>query len=311
MKQLSREALERARQFLVTQARPLERAWFEHRFEAATVDGVLAELARFQNEDGGFGQSLEPDVRTPGSSALATGIGLRMLRELGCPPEHPLVRQAVAYLIARFDDEAQVWRVVPSDTNSYPHAPWWHDEGGSLARLFDDFRIIPRALILGSLHHFSALVPANWLDGVTEKTVRYVEMVEVLGAGGGSDLEYVISLAETKGLPQYDAARLKTRIQAAVPAAVVRDPAKWGSYCVTPLRIAPSPKSLGADLIQDELQMHLDYQIAHQTPEGTWDPTWSWGDSYPEAWEQARLEWRSHLTLETLTALRAFGRIEA
>ena len=106
MKQLGQEALGRACQFLVTQARPLERALFEHRFEGATVDGALAELARFQNEDGGYGQALEPDLRTPSSSALATGIGLRMLRELRCPVDHPMVRKAVAYLIATYDDEA-------------------------------------------------------------------------------------------------------------------------------------------------------------------------------------------------------------
>ena len=52
MKQLGQEALGRACQFLVMQARPLKRALFEHRFEGATVNGVLAELARFQNEDG-------------------------------------------------------------------------------------------------------------------------------------------------------------------------------------------------------------------------------------------------------------------
>ncbi len=56
--------------------------------------------------------------------------------------------------------------------------------------------------------------------------------------------------------------------------------------------------------------MHLDYQIMHQTPEGPWDPDWSWGGSYPESWKQAKQEWRGQRTLETLTALRAFGRIE-
>ena len=311
MKQLSREAFGRACQFLVKQARPLERALFEHRFEGATVDGALAELARFQNEDGGFGQALEADLRTPSSSALTTGIGLRMLKELGCPADHPMVNKAVAYLIATFDKETQIWRVAPSDTNLYPHAPWWHDEDGSLARLFDGFRIIPRAQIVGLLHHYSTLVPAGWLDEVTEETVRYIETVEVLGEGGGSDLEYAISLAEIRNLPQRYTTRIKARVQEAIPAAVVRDSTKWDSYCITPLRVVSSPQSFGADLILDELQMHLDYQIAHQTPEGTWDPTWSWGDSYPEVWEQAKLEWRGHLTLEAVTQLRAFGRNEA
>ncbi|MCP4540362.1 MAG: hypothetical protein GY832_24760 [Chloroflexi bacterium] len=311
MKHLNREALERAREFLVTQARPLERALFEHRFEGATVDGALAELARFQNQDGGFGQALESDLRTPSSSALATAIGLRMLRELGCPADHQMVRNTVAYLITTYDDDAHVWRVVPPDTNAFPHAPWWHDEDGSLTRLFSGFQIIPRALILGSLHHYSTLVPAAWLDEVTEETVKYIETVEVLGGGGGSDLEYAIYLAKAQNLLQHYATRLKARIQKAIPAVVVRDLTQWDTYCITPLRAVPSPQTFGADLISDELQMHLDYQITHQTPEGTWDPPWSWGGNYPEVWAQAKLEWRGLLTLETLTQLDAFGRIEA
>jgi hypothetical protein len=311
MKQLSREAFARARQFLMTQSRPLERALFGHRFEGAGVEGVLDELARFQNEDGGFGRALEPDLRTPSSSALATGIGLRMLRELECLANHAMVRKAVTYLTTAYDDEVQGWRAVSSDTNSFPHAPWWHDEDGSLAQLFDRFRIIPRALIVGSLHHFSTLVRPGWLGEVTEETVRYIEMVEGLGVGGGSDLQYAISLAEAKNLPQHYAKRLEARIREAIPTVVVRDSTQWDSYCITPLRIVPSPQSLGADLIHDELQRHLDYQITGQTPEGSWDPVWSWGGTFPEVWAKAELEWRGHLTLETLTQLKAFARTEA
>ena len=44
MKQLSHEAFERARRFLVMQARPLERALFEHWFEEAAVDDLLEEI---------------------------------------------------------------------------------------------------------------------------------------------------------------------------------------------------------------------------------------------------------------------------
>lgn len=309
MKQLVRGAFERARQFLMAQARPLERALFEYRFEGATAGSVLAKLVRFQNEDGGFGRALEPDLRTPSSSALATGIALRTLRELDCPADHPMVDRAVAYLLATYDEEARVWPVTPADTKRYPHAPWWHDEDGRLAQLFDGFRVIPRALIVGSLHHYAPLVPAGWLDELTEETAGYIEAVEVLGEGGGSDLEYATSLAEAQNLPRPYATRLETRIREAIPQVVVRDPARWDTYCITPLRAVPSPHALGADLIPEALQRHLDYQIAAQTPAGTWDPTWSWGEAYPAAWAQARREWQGHLTLETLTQLEAFGRI--
>ena len=200
---------------------------------------MLIELAHFQNEDGGFGHALEPDLRTPDSSALATAIGVQLLRDLECQPDHPMVSKAVGYLIRTFDEKARIWRVAPPSTNDHPHAPWWHDEDGSLGRVFDGFRIIPRALITGLLQHYSTLVPAGWLDGITEETVRYIETVEILGDGGGSDLEYAINLAESENLPGNYAARLKTRIRKAIPEVVCRDPDQWNSYCITPLRVAP------------------------------------------------------------------------
>ena len=310
MKQLSLESFNQARHFLKTQARPLDRALFEHRFEGAPTGTVLSELAPFQNPDGGFGQALEPDLRSPSSSALATGIGLRLLKELGCSSDHPMVHRAVGYLLTTFDPQRHVWRVAPDDVNEYPHAGWWHDEEGGLARTFDGFRVIPRAELVGLLHHYASLVPAAWLADLTERTVADVETIETLGTGGGDTLVYALSLAETQELPGPLQERLSARIRSVVPQAVSRDPGEWGTYCITPLKVAPSPASIVADLLGDALQMHLDYQIDQQTPAGTWDPVWSWGDAYPLAWEEARREWRGHLTLETLTSLRAFGRLK-
>jgi len=76
MQGLSFKQLARARGFLLTEARPLDGALFKHRFEAEPAAQVLAELGRYQNADGGFGQALEPDLRTTSSSPLCTGIGL-------------------------------------------------------------------------------------------------------------------------------------------------------------------------------------------------------------------------------------------
>ena len=311
MKRLSCGAFDRARQFLKTQARPLDRAMFEHRFEGGSAERVLGELARFQNDDGGFGQALEPDLRTPSSSALATGIGLRILKEVHCPADHPMAHRAVEFLLATFDHQAGVWRVAPPDTNAHPHAPWWHDEDGSLARTFDGFWVIPRAEIVGLLHHFASLVPPDWLADVTERTVADLESAGTEDLGGGGDaLRYALNLAETEALPEAFKRRLVPRLCAVAPAVVSRDPQEWGSYCAAPLKVVSSPQSVIADILWDDLQVNLDYEIDRQTPEGTWDPNWTWGDLYPEAWEQARHEWRGHLTLETLTTLHAFGRIE-
>ncbi|MDD1772306.1 MAG: hypothetical protein LUQ09_05235 [Methanomassiliicoccales archaeon] len=271
---------------------------------------VLTALNAFQNPDGGFGRALEMDMRSPSSSALATAIGLHTLCDLDRPAEEPMVRRAVAYLLATYQEGAGVWRVAPLDVNSYPHAPWWHDQEGSLERTFDGFRIIPRALVLAGLHHYSSLVPVDLLDRMTEETVECIESEKDLGSGGGSDLEYVIALAETRGLPERWRGRLESRVREVVPVAVVGDPERWNTYCLSPLRIIDTPETLGAELIADKVQIHLNHQIENQSEEGTWDPVWSWAGAYPDDWARARLEWRGHLTLRTLMQLRAFRRME-
>lgn len=318
MNMLSPEAFERARRFLQTEARAIDRALFEFRFEgaaadaaaSAAADAVAGALAAYRNAGGGFGRALEADVRTPASSALATGIGLDVLKEIGWPAGHRLVKHAVQYLVNSLDPEDHVWRVVPPEANDHPHAPWWHDEDGSLARTFDHFLIIPRAQLVGLLHHFSTDVPAQWLEDLTERTVVDVETIDQLGTGGGDDLAYALSLAEEEVLPERYRERLLGRLRAEVPRAVSRDPAQWDTYCIHPLKVVHSPTSPVIDLIEDAVQADLDYQIGRQTPEGSWDPVWTWRGAYPEAWEQTRQEWRGHLTLRTLTILRAFGRIE-
>ncbi|MFW6082954.1 MAG: hypothetical protein ACOC8C_02760, partial [Chloroflexota bacterium] len=91
---------------------------------------------------------------------------------------------------------------------------------------------------------------------------------------------------------------------------VCRDQSRWSTYCATPLKIAPSPDSAVADELRSDLERHLDYTIDHQDPAGGWWPTWTWGGCYPEAWEEARREWRGEITLSTLTSLLRFGRID-
>jgi hypothetical protein len=164
---------------------------------------------------------------------------------------------------------------------------------------------------VGLLHHYGEIVPNEWLTAVTEDTVHTIETLQDDAFGGGGDtLRYALELAETDVLPHQFNDRLVPRLRRLADAIVCRDPEAWKGYCPKPLKIAPTPDCALVDILWNDLQRHLDYKIDHQTPEGTWEPTWTWGDFYPEVWEQAKREWRGHLTLETLTSLRAFGRIK-
>jgi hypothetical protein len=50
--------------------------------------------------------------------------------------------------------------------------------------------------------------------------------------------------------------------------------------------------------------------VRAQTTDGSWAPTWSWADEFPDVWPVARREWQGVLTLDALRTLRAFGRLE-
>lgn len=66
------ERYDLARNFPKNHARKLDLALSEHEFESGTMDAVLKELKKYQNDDGGFGNALEPDLRCihKGSSFL-------------------------------------------------------------------------------------------------------------------------------------------------------------------------------------------------------------------------------------------------
>lgn len=309
MRKLTTDRFQQAVAFLKTSARSLERAQYCWHFEDGPEEVVVAELARFHNSDGGFGHALEPDVRTPTSSALATGNALRLLVELDCPEGEELILAAIDYLLETLDRTTLTWHVVPHDANDFPHAPWWHDEDGSLANTFHDFLIVPRVLILGSLHTYAALVSRKLLEQLTYSAIEEITERPVLGTGGGSDLKYAAYLAAAPGLPQASRDLLTERVTSAVPQVVVTDSSRWSDYCLTPLRAAPRATSLGAPAIRDALDAHLDWSIEHQSANGAWDPTWSWFGDYPEMWPKAKQEWQGILTLNMLLSLRSFGRL--
>ena len=76
---------------------------------------------------------------------------------------------------------------------------------------------------------------------------------------------------------------------------------------------APTPAELWAACLEDpsrllECERHV--RLTRDDP-ALADRLDDLSGAYPESWAQALLDWRGLLTLETLTQLRAFGRIEA
>lgn len=297
---LDRAAFLRARDFIASYARPLEQALFALHFENGSTDLVLAALGEFQNENGGFGNALEPDIRLPSSSAIATSEAFEVLRQLDVSRGGDLRERAVRYVLESYDALRPGWPDVPPSVNEHPHAPWWQRSDPSSSGP-EGVWGNPDADLIGALHDHAGSVPASQLAEMTQLALQRLEAAEQI--------------------PPY-VARCYLRLARAAPSArrriesrLCRDAgaimAQIDGSSLQPFWLAEAPEDAFAKAVEPAVASNLDAEIARQSPDGAWRPPWSWFGNYPEVWEIAEVEWAGILTLVTLRSLRAWGRLDA
>ena len=307
MKKLTQAAFRRATSFIETQGRSLEQQLLPYHFGSGSKEAVLAALAAYQNEDGGFGQGLEPDVRTPASSAVATQQAFQILRTIGASSEEQVVRRAVEYLLKSYDAGRGVWPIVPPEVEDAPHAPWWTYVDTD--KNFGGFLANPRAALVGFLNDYAALVYPDFLAQVTTVTLTCLETAP--DKMEMHDLLCYVTLAETEHLPQIQKERLQAKLRQVTPHSVEMNPDNWGGYGLLPLGVISTPDHfLAATIPNEAIQANLDLLIDSQQPDGAWAPSWNWAFVNEAAWQAAELGWKSQITLTNLKLLHAFGRIE-
>ncbi|MBW2414255.1 MAG: hypothetical protein JRG76_07075 [Deltaproteobacteria bacterium] len=305
MRILDSKAFDRARRFMLARGRPLDRALFLFRFEAGPAEDVRRALSAYRNDDGGFGDGLEPDFQLPASSPMATSHAFHALREIGAGDDDALVAGAIRYLLEQVDPSREGWRDVPPEVNDFPHAPWWNrDASGTADPNFEWGN--PDADIVAALHEHAALVPPDLLDDMTRTAL------ERLASTPAPCPRYlaVCYLRLADAAPAAVRATIVSRLRADARSILDLDATALDAGEMQSWWLAGSPDSPLADLLQPELDANLDREIARQHADGYWEPRWTWGGAYPEGWARARSELLGSESLRTLLALRAWGRIE-
>lgn len=302
MEKLTPEQFSKARNFLLTNARPVDRAMFQFEFEQGLPDEVLTELRNFQNEDGGFGHALEPDFRFPFSSAIATTIALQYVSRLQLDEVPAMVVRALEYLHATFDSEHQLWEPVPETVTQFPRAVWWEYGGPEKA---EEYWANPAAEILGYFYEYLNSTLSDWrgllLTKAFEKLENRSEPLEM------HDLLCYLRLAYR--LPPDRQTELYAKLDSNVHQVVAASPDEWRKYGVQPIQVAPSPESHYYPVLKPYVDKNLDFLVQTQGDDGAWNPTWQWW-RYEDEWSQAKEEWRGVLTLDNLRVLRKYGRLD-
>jgi len=282
--------------FLLNQARLLERRLFTTCFGGEPAARVVDALRGYQNDDGGFGHALEPDVRCPFSLPIYVEIAFQALATAGTA-DHDMVTRAGDFL-ARAAKEAGAGGAVPPAfpvIESFPRAvhwsEWTHQPG-----------LNPTAGLAGLLYQLGVDHP--WRSAGAAYCWQQLESGAV--PGDAHVLKEVLVFLEH--VPDRDRAEKCAAALAPNLASIPMfhlDPDAPG-YGLSPLDVAPQATSRWRALFTDaQIGAHLDRLQKDQQADGGWPITWE-----PPS-QAAVSEWRGIVTLGALRTLTSYGRLTA
>ncbi len=283
------------REFILRQARLLERRLFAACFEGAPATGVVDALRGFRNDDGGFGHSLEPDTRCPASLPIYVEVALQALATVNTV-DRALVLGACDYL-AKVATTAGCGGAVPPAfpvIEAYPRAVHWA-EGTYVPGLN------PTAGLVGLLNQLGVEHP--WVDQATAYCWSQLDLPELpLEA---HLLHGVLVFLENVPDNERSSAAAARVVESLAKASSWREDPDDADYGLTPLSMAPMADSRWRALFtEDVLAAHLDRLLRDQQADGGWPLTWD-----PPS-EAAVLEWRGIVTLGALRTLVSYGRLK-
>lgn len=302
---LSRTAFAKAENYLKTHARELEKALVNYYFHDALFETVIHALSAYQNTDGGFGHALEPDLRTPASSALCTTVAFQILTQHSKFTDSTMIRNGIAYFLSTYDATHRTWRIIPEEAEHSPRAPWWYQSARE--ERFVGFSLNPTAEILGYLYRYRSTVPNGMLNDIAQRILSELSAIQSIEM---HDLLCCLRLLRMQSLPSELRESLHRTLQPLVTATVVGDPSQWEGYCLRPLQVVETPDDTFTENLREAINTNLDYEITEQNHDGSWSVNWSWDTQYPNEWEHAKKEWTGILTCKKLRTLALFGRIE-
>jgi hypothetical protein len=285
-----------AAQFVQAHGRLLERRRFQHLFGGQPdADGVLRAVDAYRNADGGVG-CMEPDIRTPASQPSAVLYAFEVLEEI---PElasktTTFTTGALDWLQTITNADGGIPFVLPT-AKGWPHAPWWAPADDPPSSLLMTAGTVAAAYRLKLDGH-------PWLPAATDYVWSALADLKLSDAYSFRYAVHFLDAVPDRARAEAELAGLRERMPSD---GILKVEVGVEGEVLSAIEVAPRPDHAGRTLFPDALiEAQLDELAADQRDDGGWDFTWA-------AWNPAvAFEWRGMVTLNALTTLRAYGRLE-
>lgn len=310
MKKLSKDLFNQVSAIIQESARPLEKRIYDNYFQQSGTDKIVSELKKFQNHDGGFGNGIEPDIRLPLSSPMASSVAFQHLISLDSTEKSiDLIKSGISYFEDTFLSERNGWFVLGREVNDYPHAPWWHFNENQGMTIIDQNWGNNSAEIIGYLYKYREFVYNLNVEELIKYAVDYWKN-QSDDNSAVSDNEVLCFIRLSKMVPDHYSQVLEDKIAKVIEQIICRDIVDWKSkYVPKPLDFVTDPESNRYGISDELIEKNLDLWVDILTEDKKIVPTWEWS-RYVNEWEKARKEWIGILTVKALICLDKFGRIE-
>lgn len=295
---LSKHNFEKAKNFIVTNARMIERRLFDFYFVNGHKEGVFYAVYAYRNPDGGFGHGMEPDTASPESQPLFSIMALETLDEVGCLTKELILNDFMPYFERITTAKGGIpWMFRPK--SDYPSE-------GHFKNVKEWAALSTTAPLLGILEKYAIAIP--WM----RKAEAFVwdEFERIQNKHVFCYLcvpRWLTFLTHTASTDKANKKIADLKQWILEDGVMCKDNADddWGLYGKPhSLNYASSPDSpMSGIFSENTIESDLQTLIGKQKDDGRWD-TW-YGIS-----EGTKLEWAGIHTLWVLKTLKNYNRIE-
>lgn len=286
------------KEYLENHARTLDLSLYKYYFENGDSNAVLKKLEAYQNGDGGFGNALEPDLRMPESSVLATTVAFQYLSQIGVEAKNIIAQRALQYLMESYDNTRIGWINISPSADNYPRAPWWEYDSSKASDEWGN----PSAEVLGYLLKYPANKDSELVRVLSKQAVQRLQQIDTPEP---HEIKCFIRLYESSGQGLQD--KLYGLLSKHIKKVTEENPKNWLGYVSTPLTFITSPSSPFANLFNESLlKENAKFIKAQIINNDHWEPNWEW-NQFDDDWLKAKQEWSGKITVDNLKMLRDFG----
>jgi hypothetical protein len=261
---------------------------------------VLIELLKYQNSDGGFGNALEPDLRVPNSTAIATEFAINIISDLDILDDE-VISSIIKYLESTYDPSLRYWKIVPPSVDNHPRAIWWNYNN------IEGFgRMNPTTSLIGFIYKHAKGNSTIDLDYHINDIVSYINERKV---DEFESHELLCLMRFNSYMPKSIQEIIDKKLNDIIEHIIEKDPKKWGEYCPLPVSYINYDNLLLMDKYIELIKDNLDFIVESRTINKVWLVKHQWYQFEEDFIKTAKSEWTGFITYENMKILKSFKRL--